>query len=463
MRVVSFPVNTLWDGSHASHRTVEGSVLREKRQACGCAPAQTQAQCSCSPIASQQMSCSCQNQPAQAQPVQQQCPCAQQSQTLQYSTSQCQPACQQSCAQQCSSSSSSNCFTKMPRWAAEVTYTGHGPHPKRCHSEFHYIAPMPLYGLSYICIMSATSQVFVLEEGAIVVLPTGPHRIIKLASGTFCAVPLEVPKHVQEQVDSLNSKLLQRTGPAKKVKPSHEDGVDATLLLGSDQQPGPSGLLKVEPGLRTGEKHYFGIPEMSKYAQHSVLVYKIPGQQTCYTFMLQKTNRTHKTYRCIGCSRGSGPNKYTGIKVVRNIEFLTDPCALPHLCTPKKWIKEKSRRAFYEKCQDWRSDDRYANSKPSKEHTKLLSDVQDSPDLGKRNISRHRKRGQGTSSDSALAIQVEEDKPPTLSPEVDELDPEKPPELTPDCVNPVTLQRSPDSPLGDTDRAFILLSYCPGL
>lgn len=211
--------------------------------------------------------------------------------------------------------------------------------------------------------MSATSQVFVLEEGAIVVLPTGPHRIIKLASGTFCAVPLEVPKHVQEQVDSLNSKLLQRTEetnaniskrmvcdvdrrtplflpprPAKKVKPSHEDGVDATLLLGSedadsdvresgllkveqDQQPGPSGLLKVEPGLRTaeclpatseqevpsnedGEKHYFGIPEMSKYAQHSVLVYKIPGQQTCYTFMLQKTNRTHKTYRCIGCSRG---------------------------------------------------------------------------------------------------------------------------------------------------------------
>lgn len=139
--------------------------------------------------------------------------------------------------------------------------------------------------------------------------------------------------------------------------------------------------------------------------------------------------------------------------MVRNIEFLTDPCALPHLCTPKKWIKEKSRRAFYEKCQDWRSDDRYANSKPSKEHTKLLSDVQDSPDLDEeekesilsyvlnyksvratisRNISRHRKRGQGTSSDSALAIQVEEDKPPTLSPEVDELDPEKPPELTPE-------------------------------
>ncbi|PIO60041.1 cysteine rich repeat-containing domain protein [Teladorsagia circumcincta] len=56
------------------------------------------------------MSCSCQNQPQYTQPQQaQQCSCAQQTQTLQYPTTQCQPACQQSCAQQCSTSSSNNC------------------------------------------------------------------------------------------------------------------------------------------------------------------------------------------------------------------------------------------------------------------------------------------------------------------------------------------------------------------
>ncbi|VDP25244.1 unnamed protein product [Heligmosomoides polygyrus] len=66
---------------------------------------------------------------------------------------------------------------------------------------------------------------------------------------------------------------------------------------------------------------------------------------------------------------------YTGVKVVGNNEFTEDPCALNHVCLPFRWLKEKSRRAFNEKCQEWRGDGKYAKLTPSTEHTRLLLEV----------------------------------------------------------------------------------------
>ncbi|VDP15479.1 unnamed protein product [Heligmosomoides polygyrus] len=74
---------------------------------------------------------------------------------------------------------------------------------------------------------------------------------------------------------------------------------------------------------------FVGIPEVSKIGQHLVLVYQVPGQRTCYTFVHQRTNKNEKVYRCLGCIKAGGV--YSRIKVKRDVEFERDPAGISHL------------------------------------------------------------------------------------------------------------------------------------
>lgn len=140
-----------------------------------------------------------------------------------------------------------------------------------------------------------------------------------------------------------------------------------------EQKPGSSGLL-MEQGDDSESDitgRFIGVLDKSKFGRHPVLVYKIPDQESCYTFALHRTFQRSKTYRCLGCMK---LGLYTAVKVLEDYEFAEDPCSLNHACLPSKWLKEKSRRTFYEQCQTWK-DGKHASNKPSKEHFKFLLDV----------------------------------------------------------------------------------------
>ncbi|VDO95742.1 unnamed protein product [Heligmosomoides polygyrus] len=153
------------------------------------------------------------------------------------------------------------------------------------------------------------------------------------------------------QVDQVNE--IDVTGPqAFKLKKGTTKG-----------EPIPEG------GFMPESSRFIGVLENSKYGRHSVLVYKIPGQVNCYAFSLHRSYRFSKTYRCMGCKK---EGFYTAVKVVGDYEFAENPCALDHVCLPSRWLKEKSRRTFYEQCQVWKRDGKYARETPSTELSKFL-------------------------------------------------------------------------------------------
>ncbi|VDP49857.1 unnamed protein product [Heligmosomoides polygyrus] len=129
------------------------------------------------------------------------------------------------------------------------------------------------------------------------------------------------------------------------------------------------------------ESHFYFLPERSKYGQHTVLVYKIPGRQTCYAFSLHRRHQNSTIYRCIGCKKAG---KFTGVKVVHDLEFASNPCGLRHTCIPTKWTNEISQRTFYEKCQEWRGDPKYATHDPYKEYGNFLYETERSERLAER-------------------------------------------------------------------------------
>lgn len=57
---------------------------------------------------------------------------------------------------------------------------------------------------------------------------------------------------------------------------------------------------------------FIGVLDKSKFGRHPVLVYKIPDQESCYTFALHRTFQRSKTYRCLGCMK---LGLYTAVKV----------------------------------------------------------------------------------------------------------------------------------------------------
>ncbi|VDO22623.1 unnamed protein product [Heligmosomoides polygyrus] len=267
--------------------------------------------------------------------------------------------------------------------------------------------------------MSTSNALITLQEGAIVLLPCGPHRILRLSDGNLCAVPVQLTEHQQLFIGGLDAPtLLQyRSGKPSLLHAStirnnlysilcvienadvvagelrditdavahleevdHEVVVDDGIVVdgeavvreeGGEQEPGPSGLYMEQVGetLGTGGRRFIGIPEKSKFGRQPVLIYKIPGQVNCYAFTHHRTYRCSKTYRCPCCMKEGA---YTGVKVVGDNEFTEDPCALNHVCLPFRWLKEKSRRAFYEKCQEWKGDGKYTKLTPSTEHTRFL-------------------------------------------------------------------------------------------
>ncbi|VDO94867.1 unnamed protein product [Heligmosomoides polygyrus] len=254
--------------------------------------------------------------------------------------------------------------------------------------------------------MSSDINATVLLEGDIVHLSTGPHRLVRLTDGSLCAVPLQLSEEQLLYVCQLDAAALLAHRSESDVAPNEvfdgvslvetphfiEDaddghGTGETVSAADDEEvyededdiPGTSGLQEDGAGSGRDDGRYLGIMEPSKYGRHPVLIYKIPGRQLCYTFTLHKTNQCSKTYRCTGCVKQA--NTRTSVRVVREIEFERDPCALPHVCLPSRWLNEKSRRTFYGKCHEWRSDERYADLSANVEHGKFLLEVNRAPNL----------------------------------------------------------------------------------
>ncbi|RCN29649.1 hypothetical protein ANCCAN_24592 [Ancylostoma caninum] len=79
------------------------------------------------------------------------------------------------------------------------------------------------------------------------------------------------------------------------------------------------------------------------------------GTENAYVFFFQKSTTSPGTliYRCYNCMKQS--SKYTGVHV-RDGEFLSDPCLLPHNCLPTKKLQDKAERIALESKQNIRKD-----------------------------------------------------------------------------------------------------------
>ncbi|KAL6730042.1 hypothetical protein Aduo_001038 [Ancylostoma duodenale] len=78
--------------------------------------------------------------------------------------------------------------------------------------------------------------------------------------------------------------------------------------------------------------------QVSKYGKRTVLNYRIPGTLTGYTFTHIRKNKSHDVYVCQACKK----NRWNPIKVIGD-EFRSDPCALPHVCTPQELELQRMR------------------------------------------------------------------------------------------------------------------------
>ncbi|VDP15135.1 unnamed protein product [Heligmosomoides polygyrus] len=224
-------------------------------------------------------------------------------------------------------------------------------------------------------------------------MPSGPHVVIKLSDGGFCAVPIDLSEKELDCISRLDSATLleHRSETAEELvyevrtnyhnkdqledtnQPSSSDDEEEARPM--EEEPGTSQLQSSE----NGESHFYGLPERSKYRQHTVLVHKISGRQTCYAFSLHKRHQNSKIYRCIGCKKAG---KFTGI--VHDLEFASNPCGLRHTCIPTKWTNGISQRTFYEKCQEWRGDPKYATHDQYKEYGNLFYETERSERLAER-------------------------------------------------------------------------------
>ncbi|VDO47173.1 unnamed protein product, partial [Heligmosomoides polygyrus] len=81
--------------------------------------------------------------------------------------------------------------------------------------------------------MSTSNALITLQEGAIVLLPCGPHRILKLSDGNLCAVPVQLTEHQQLFIGGLDAPtLLQyRSENADVVAGELRDITDAVAHL----------------------------------------------------------------------------------------------------------------------------------------------------------------------------------------------------------------------------------------
>lgn len=61
------------------------------------------------------------------------------------------------------------------------------------------------------------------------------------------------------------------------------------------------------------ERRFIGIPDVSRRGQHPVLVYRVPGEDLCYSFALHRVNRSCQVYRCVSCKATA--NVYTKVTV----------------------------------------------------------------------------------------------------------------------------------------------------
>ncbi|EYC25455.1 hypothetical protein Y032_0012g1903 [Ancylostoma ceylanicum] len=130
-----------------------------------------------------------------------------------------------------------------------------------------------------------------------------------------CLTPL--PQHASPRDSSTCS--TDSSTPPSLSPPASPPPAQATI----QSLPHPSHSPTLSDGTPTT---YQGRWQVSKQGKHRVLVYNIPEQHRCYSFLF------HKKKRC-----RSRSNQVEGAHVrvdVINDEFQSDPCMLPHRCIP---------------------------------------------------------------------------------------------------------------------------------
>lgn len=240
--------------------------------------------------------------------------------------------------------------------------------------------------------MSITNAIE-LKEGYLITFPAGRFRIVKNAVGTLLAVP-EDRSNVNEGNDAqlhgaenANLDLFQRrlykqeSDPSPGPSGTRHDRLNALDALGRERSAPTSAFSKAQLASQPApaERRFIGIPDVSRRGQHPVLVYRVPGEDLCYSFALHRVNRSCQVYRCVSCKATA--NVYTKVTVLRNVEFQVDPCTIGHVCLPSRWTKEKTKRVLYDKYQDLRADSSCADSSPRDEYHKLLMDVRQNEDI----------------------------------------------------------------------------------
>ncbi|VDP01217.1 unnamed protein product [Heligmosomoides polygyrus] len=261
------------------------------------------------------------------------------------------------------------------------------------------------------------SNTIPLVEDTVSNFPTGSYRVGKLRNGTLYMASLDVTEEQTQRLAQLDASEIYdhqsgktlsseadefeevsngNAGDYAEYSDSEQDDIDdgeplpdpsgdnedvRPFDLEAEPLPDPSGDNEdVHPSdLEAGVSRvhvvtqlFFGVPHVSQKGLRPVLLYKVPGQQLCYSFAFHRASRASPhsaVYRCIGCRKVN--QTYTKITVLRDIEFDGDPCRLAHVCLPKRWLRERSRR----NCQEWRFNEMFSEAMPSTLHHNLLRDV----------------------------------------------------------------------------------------
>ncbi|KAK6062214.1 hypothetical protein COOONC_00112 [Cooperia oncophora] len=83
----------------------------------------------------------------------------------------------------------------------------------------------------------------------------------------------------------------------------------------------------------------------------------------------RRRNQSADVYQCVLCKK---MNTWKAIKIVGD-EFLSDPCAIGHVCSPVEGGDDKAKRVGYQKVQEIKSDPLYAGRVPRQVYEEMLT------------------------------------------------------------------------------------------
>ncbi|KAL6723844.1 hypothetical protein Aduo_018805 [Ancylostoma duodenale] len=83
-----------------------------------------------------------------------------------------------------------------------------------------------------------------------------------------------------------------------------------------------------------------GEAEVRVKGRREILIYRIPGSTEVYSFKVNSEKDNIKNCFCIGCLKNCG---CAGLKAI-GTDFLSDPCALRHVCRPMRRVERKVKK-----------------------------------------------------------------------------------------------------------------------